>query len=272
MPRKRLTQVFPGLLSLRKKQRLFCFYLGMRMDGNRYAETREKDTLPHIVYASTCPMYNPDTGFDMIYQENKVFNIKLAAQELSRVLIRPGETFSFWHLVRWADKRVPYKDALMESDGRLKPLYGGGLCQLSNLLFWLFLHTHLTILERHGHAQKGFPEPQSDAPMGVDATVYEGWLDLKARNDTAYTFQLDFSFSETEVTGSIRCRDKLPTAIAVSNENLVYRCEQGGVFEEVDVVQTFLDQSGKAPLNKRTLYRNRCRINYPIPEDWIVTE
>ena len=49
------------------------------------------------------------------------------------------------------------------------------------------LHTPLTLTERHGHQVKDFPEPPSDAPLGVDATVAEGWLDLRVRNDTEVT-------------------------------------------------------------------------------------
>ena len=121
MPRKRITQVFPGLLSLRRKQRIACFYLGMRLDAKQYAAKKSDVLLPHLVFASACPMYNPDTGFDMVYQENKVFNVKLAASQLEGALIRPGETFSFWKYVHAADKHIPYKNALAELNGELQP-------------------------------------------------------------------------------------------------------------------------------------------------------
>lgn len=38
MPRKRITEVFPFLLPLRKWQRKKLFYLKMQMDGSRYAK------------------------------------------------------------------------------------------------------------------------------------------------------------------------------------------------------------------------------------------
>ena len=65
-------------------------------------------------------------------------NLKLAAAPIHRVLIRPGETFSFWMLVRGADRKQRYLDGLNLENGRIVGSYGGGLCQLSNLLFWLF--------------------------------------------------------------------------------------------------------------------------------------
>lgn len=153
MGRKRVTQLFPWLLPLRKKQRKLCFYLGLRLDRNHYSSKQIETLSPYRLFETTCLMYNHETGFDMKYQENKVFNLKLAAKTINNLIICPGETFSFWKLVRYADKDTPYKDGLV-ADGKLQTLPGGGLCQISNLLFWLFLHTPLTIIERRDKEQK----------------------------------------------------------------------------------------------------------------------
>lgn len=141
MTRRRITQIFPWLLPLRRWQRRLCFYAKMQWDGAAYATCRKKQELPYLLFTTSCPMYNRETGFDMVYQENKVFNLKLAAAPLDHLLIRPGETFSFWRLVRHADRDTPYQDGLAEVDGKLTIQKGGGLCQLSNLLCWMFLHT-----------------------------------------------------------------------------------------------------------------------------------
>lgn len=266
MGRIRVTQIFPWLLPLRRRQRVFCFYEKMRRDGNRYAKAKLDRALPYEVFSSTCPLYNAETGFDMRYQQNKVFNLKLAAARLEGVAIGPGETFSFWQLVRHADSVTPYKSALTELDGRLQTARGGGLCQLSNLLFWMFLHTPLTIVERHGHAKKDFPEPPSDAPLGVDATVYEGWLDLKVRNETAHAYQIALSFSAAEITGSVRCDAAPEVEIRVRNENLSYCQRKDGIWEEVDVVRDCVERGTGKVLVSRVLYRNRCRIGYPLPD------
>ena len=95
MKRKRITQIFPWLIPLRTWQRKFFFYLGMKLDRNRYTSCVQENLLPAEVFSSRCPLYNKETGFDMVYQENKVHNLKLAAAAIDRMLIRPGETFSF---------------------------------------------------------------------------------------------------------------------------------------------------------------------------------
>lgn len=267
MSRIYVTQMFPFLLPIRKKQRLFCFYMGMKLDKNQYARTQLEQLLPYEVFESRCLMKNTETGLDMVYQENKVFNLKVAAKKLDKLVIRPHETFSFCLAVKDADKEIPYKEGLTEIYGKLVTEQGGGLCMLSNLLFWVFLHTPLTILERHGHGKKDFPEPPSDAPMGVDATVSEGWLDLKVRNDTSATYQIDLSFDDEYIYGRIRTNDNPDTEMKVINGPVTYYREGNRIYEEVDVIRNTLSWVSGKCLSTEVLYCNRCEIGYQLPED-----
>ena len=141
MARKRITQIFPFLLPVRRWQRKKFFYLKMKFDGNRYAERKEEVLFSKDIFSTVFPMLNTESGFDIRYQRNKIHNLKLAARTVNGIIIRPGETFSFWQLVRYADKDVPYKDGLALVDGKIRGTYGGGLCLLSDMLFWMFLHT-----------------------------------------------------------------------------------------------------------------------------------
>ena len=272
MSRKRLTQIFPWLLPLRIRQRLFCFYTGMRLDGNRYAAAKSEDLFPYQLFETSCPLYNRETGFDMMYQENKIFNLKLAAATLDRVVIRPHETFSFWKLVRYADRDTPYKDGLTVVDGKLTTAPGGGMCQMSNLLFWMFLHAPLTIVERYGHGVKDFPEPPSDAPMGVDATVSEGWLDLKVKNETEASFQISIAFDKEHIIGRLLTDKDVGQSYEVVNGTPLYYRKNNKVFEEVDVNQkTILSTTGKC-VSAKLLYRNKCEIGYPLPDGTEIAE
>ena len=272
MARKRLTQKFPWLLPLRTRQRKFCFYLKMRMDQNRYARTHSRGELPVTLFSSGCPMYNTDTGFPMVYQENKVHNLKLAAKTIDGLLIRPGETFSFWMAARYADRKTPYRDGLTEVNGELTTTYGGGLCMITNLLFWVFLHSPLTVVERHGHERKDFPEPPSDAPMGVDATIAEGWLDLKVRNDTSKTFQIGVAFDETHIIGTLRVDRDEGIAYRVFNGPVTYFRRGSEIIESVDVLRERISKANGRVLTKKVLYCNQCEIGYPLPEDTRIWE
>lgn len=126
MTRKRITERFPWLLPLRQAQRKAFFYTGMRFDRHVYARTQRKGLLPSEISARSEPMINPDSGYDIKYQYNKVHNLKVAAAKLHGLVIKPGETFSFCLAIKDADKETPYKDGLSLVGGEIKGEYGGG--------------------------------------------------------------------------------------------------------------------------------------------------
>ena len=53
MKRKRLTQVFPFLLPIRKWQRKKLFYLEMLIDGNKYTKNKSEALLPNTVFETS---------------------------------------------------------------------------------------------------------------------------------------------------------------------------------------------------------------------------
>ena len=265
MSRKRLTQIFPFLLPLRRWQRKKFFYYKMRKDGCRYAKRIADRSLPCMVFETLIPMLNENSGFDMQYQINKVHNLRLAARTIDRVVIEPGETFSFWQLVRWADREEKYRDGLNLVDGKIVASYGGGLCMLSDTLFWMFLHTPLTIVERHGHAVKSFPGTSEAFPSGTDATVGEGWLDLKACNETENTFQIEISFDDKYMHGRILSKEAVGFAYSVFNPSVSYRKQGKKVYQIAPVCRRETDRD-TGMRTERALYVNQCEIAYKLPE------
>lgn len=276
MKRKRLTEAFPWILPLRKKQRNFCFYTGMALDGRKYAEYVERETLPFVQAECSSPLYNRETGFDMKYQENKVFNLKLTAKKLDGMVIRPGETFSFWKAVRHADKEIPYKEGLTVINGKLMTTSGGGLCQMSNLLFGLFLHSPLQIVERRGHGKKEFPDPGTSL-AGTDATVSEGWIDLKVENRQQQTYQIKLDFDEERIYGFLRTERRPDKEYEILNKNVAYVRKGGKVYQQADVYRKKIgrkpgaaaaetEEPAEAAESEQKLYRNCCEIAYELSE------
>lgn len=272
MKRKRITQIFPLLLPLRRAQKKFCFYTKMFFDRNRYARTQASETLPNCIYEAKTQLFNENTGFDMKYQENKVFNLKLASVPVNGILIRSGETFSFWQLVRFAEKNGRYKDGLALQDGKLVTVAGGGLCHLSNFIFWLFLHTPLTIIERHPHQVKDFPSPDESEPDSVDATVSEGWLDLKVKNDTNMNFQIELSFDKLYLYGRILTEQAFNSRYDILNRDKRFYKKAGKVYEKVSVCRQKIDLGTEQVQSESRLYTDVFEIGYPLPEEIEVLE
>ncbi len=269
MTRKRLTQIFPWLLPIRQKQKTLFFYAGMALDRNKYAKEFQQEPLKYCIYESSTPLYNTETGFDMVYQHNKVFNLKLASKKVSKLVIHPNETFSFWKSVKDADKEVPYKEGLVVVDDKLTTVKGGGLCLLSNHLFWMFLHTPLTIVERHTHKIKDFPNSQSGTPDGVDATVAQGWLDLKVRNDTHASFQIELIITEDELIGRIYSDVAQPYLVTIKAENEQYIQKGQKIFERLDILKQYRTEDGRI-LKEEFCYENQCEIGYKLPDTVLI--
>ena len=131
------------------------------------------------------------------------------------------------------------------------------------MLFWLFLHTPLTVIERHGHAVESFPSTTEELPCGTDATINEGWLDLKIRNDTDNTFQVVVEFDDEYMYGSILSQNSVNMEYKVYNSSVSYVRENGKVYQIASVCRTEKDiTTGKD--SQKELYINRCEIGYEL--------
>ena len=119
--------------------------------GVRFSRQRRCDPLPVVVYAHKSLIRRTLGTVDQKLQENKAVNLSLAAPRVNGVLIRPGETFSFWRMVGPCTARRGYLPGLTISKGETACGVGGGMCQFTNLLHWMVLHTPLVITEHHHH-------------------------------------------------------------------------------------------------------------------------
>ena len=84
----------------------------------RFCRNRDTELLPVVIYKHKLLIRRQLGDVDMTLQENKAVNLSLAAPEISGVLIRPGETFSLWHLVGKTSARKGYKEGLMIKQGK----------------------------------------------------------------------------------------------------------------------------------------------------------
>ena len=267
MKRKRVTQLFPFLLPIRRAQRKFCFYLQMFFDANRYAKAKASKLFEFCAYKSETNLLNENTGFDMRYQENKIYNLQLAAKTINGLLIRPQETFSFWQLVKNAEQNGRFKHGLSVEYGKLTTVKGGGLCHLSNFLFGMFLHLPLKIVERHPHRIKDFPSPDADEPDGVDATISEGWLDLKVKNETDLTFQIELSFAGSVLCGRLLTNRVMTYRYEVVNRDKLFFKRDNKIFEQVSVCRQCIDDAAGEIHPEEFLYTDVFEIGYPLSEE-----
>lgn len=171
----------------------------------RYATVIKNTPLPQLFSTHSTPLYRTLRNVDMWLQQNKVTNLKLATAKINGLILKPGETFSLWRLVGKPTKVKGFKEGMVLINGSFSPGVGGGLCQLSNLIYWMAIHTPLTITERWRHTHDVFPDTNRTQPFGSGATVVYNYIDLQIRNDTAHNFQLLLWISDSELHGEWRC-------------------------------------------------------------------
>jgi len=116
----------------------------------------------------------------------------------------PGETFSFWRLIGNPTRRKGYVEGMVLFYGQVRTGVGGGLCQLSNLIYWMTLHTPLTVTERHRHSYDVFPDSGREQPFGTGATCAYNYLDLQIENRTRHPYQLVIYLTDTHLVGEWR--------------------------------------------------------------------
>lgn len=113
------------------------------------------------------------------------FNIEKGASIVNRILVTPGEEFSFIKNLGEVTLEAGFKKAYIIRQGKTELDVGGGICQVSTTLFRAMLNAGVDILERQNHAYR-VSYYEEDMPPGYDATVFIPKPDLRFRNDTGH--------------------------------------------------------------------------------------
>ena len=74
-------------------------YLDWYFGNKTYAKIKLDGKLEYIAFSHETPIYRKLKNVDMWLQENKAKNLKIALKKVNGVIIRPGETFSFWRCI-----------------------------------------------------------------------------------------------------------------------------------------------------------------------------
>lgn len=181
-------------------RRYWDWYFG----GKKYALRKAGSLLPHVIFTHQTPLLRQLRNVDMWLQHNKIKNLEIASRRVNGIIVRPGETFSYWRLIGKPMRRKGYVDGMVLFYGQVRAGVGGGLCQLSNLIYWMTLHTPLTVTERHRHSYDVFPDSNREQPFGSGATCAYNYLDLQIKNETDQPYQLVIRLTDTHLVGEWR--------------------------------------------------------------------
>jgi vancomycin resistance protein VanW len=233
----------------------------------RFAGVRSPDpaSFPYPFFSHKARLVRdyPEPWYSL--QQNKIANLLIAAKTIDGVTIAPGESFSFWRLVGRTSRRRGYLPGMTIVDGRLVATTGGGLCQLSNALYWVALHLGFTISERHRHSFDCFPDSYRTVPFGAGATVSYNYVDLRFRNESEEAYQLRVSLDDEYLYIDALVNRRPHCRYRVIEENHRMVSAGDSLLRENDLVRLRLD--GDSVVAREQIAHNEGHVLYDVSGD-----
>lgn len=122
-------------------------------------------------------------------------NIRRVAAEVDGAVVLPGATFSLNKYTGHRGKEQGYVEAGIILDGRPDKAVGGGISQFATTLYNA---AYFAGLADAGHTEHSYYI--SRYPEAREATVFEGSIDLRFRNDTKSAVLIEAVADDSEVT------------------------------------------------------------------------
>lgn len=262
----RLTERHPALFPVAVRVHRVRRRLAWARSREAWSTTRSVVPLPARVKRHRSLLLRQLGDTDPSLQLGKVTNLRLAAARVDGILIRPGETFSFNKVVGNCTRRKGYVDGMRLSNGTATAGVGGGICQLANLLHWMFLHSPLTVVERSEHSFDPFPDNGRVLPWGVGCSIVYNYVDLVVRNDTPRTFQILVTVGDRHLEGELRADHPLERTYRVYARNEQFLRYGGEHFRRNEIWRGVIDKRTGATVREELVKRN-CAKGMYLPQD-----
>lgn len=228
-----------------------------------FSKRKSKEKLSVVIYKHNSLIRRKLGNTQPELQENKAVNLAISTPKINGILIRPGETFSFWRLVGSATVSKGYKEGVTISNAQSKSGIGGGMCQFTNLIHWMVLHTPLTITEHHHHDGFDlFPDFNRQVPFGTGTSIVYNYLDYRFKNETDVTFQLITYVTDTHLCGELRASDALSVKYHIQTEDEHFVRLDNTVYRRGQVYRTCIDKATGKQLSRELIRDNNAKVMY----------
>lgn len=204
----------------------------------------------------------------------RAINIRRAAKLINGHILGPGEVFSFNDVVGDRTERNGFVMAPVIVNDELEPGLGGGVCQAATTVFAAAVLGGLQTVHRRSHSR-----PTGYAPLGLDAAVVYGKVDLRMKNPYDVPLMIRAYFPSKYVLRvewlGINPPDDVDHRYAVTQKQEFYRrvvetpelapgeferTQEGGYGYDIVSTVTTTEHDGT---QHRTRYPSKY---YPIPE------
>lgn len=238
------------------------------------AKKKVRRKLPVLVSRRIVKIVKNGKGRDYIrLQKNKVVNIRIASKKINKIVVYPGEIFSFWKTVGRITKKRHYKDGRIIINGEIRPGIGGGLCQLGHSINWVVLHSPVEIVELHRHSDSLNPIPRDNPdPFGSGTAVEYNYIDYRFKNTTDQPVQICVWVNKGKLYTEFRSTKESQYEYRLDEKECFYRKEGEKYFRNSKIYRLVLDKKTNKVVKKEKLFDNHSEVMYDeelIPKELI---
>ncbi|MEQ8156641.1 MAG: VanW family protein [Clostridiaceae bacterium] len=263
MERKLFCEISPLTYKISVKKERLKRYMKWIADNNRYASEKSQEKLPVLLYSHNSLIRRKLGNVDLQLQENKAENLRLSAPKVTGILIKPEETFSFWKTVGCCSEEKGYLEGLTIKNGAPSKGVGGGMCQFTNLIHWMILHSPLEITEHHHHNQFDlFPDFNRVIPFGTGTSIVYNYLDYCFKNNTENTYQLITYVTDTHLCGELRALNQETRSYHIIEKDLYFSKENEKYYRNNKIYRKIVDKVSGNTIKEELIISNHSEVLY----------
>ncbi len=132
------------------------------------------------------------------YNPSRTANLVTASNTINGTVLKPGETFSLNGILGERTEAKGYREGYVIESGRLVKGVGGGISQVSTVVYNLAWFSGATLVEHTPHTFY-----ISRYPEGREATVYWPTVDNKFTNSTPHAMLIEMWVADSQVHGRV---------------------------------------------------------------------
>ena len=261
--RKLFCEISPLTYEISRSKNIIVRNIKDMFSSTAFAREISEEKLDVVVYQHSSLIRRKLGNVDSELQNNKAVNLVLSTPKVNGIIINPGEVFSFWKLVGNPTEAKGYKKGLTIVNGKESQGIGGGMCQFTNLIHWMTLHTPLTIIEHHHHDEFDlFPDYGRKVPFGTGTSIYYNYVDYRIKNTTNQPFQIIVYTTDEYLCGEIRTTRELENSYHIHCENEYFSREDGIVYRNNEIYRHIFNRNSGELISKECIKVNHAKVMY----------
>ncbi len=270
--RKLFCEIHPIFFKISEFKEQLKYNLKDIYKKNKFAKKKSKEKLENLISEYNTKIIKRSKGIDPETQENKKVNIIIACQKLNWLIIKPGETFSFWKILGQASERKGFKTGRILHNNKLITWVGWGLCNLANSIHNVILLSPLEITEFHSHSDALAPDQWVRKPFSSGTSVSYNYIDYRFKNTTDSTFQLLALVDDDMLKIQLKSNKKSINKYKLVEENHHFKQKEGKYYRISKIYVEISDKKNNKVLNKKLVLDNHSEVMFDyklIPKEQI---